>query len=226
MSVLKIEHATVTYPDGNSTVIALDHADLHVSANELHAIVGESGSGKSTLLAVAGLLTVPESGSVSLVGHELADADDTLRTAMRREHIGVVFQQDNMLPALNVRDQLLITDHIRGQKPRPTRADDLLARVGLAGQGDRRIGRLSGGQRQRVAIARALMGEPDLLLADEPTSALDAANSRSIIELFREVVDETGVACAIVTHDRSLLDVMDTVSEVTDGRTRVRATAN
>ena len=225
MSVLTIDHATVTYPDGATTVTALDHADLHVSAGTLHAVVGESGSGKSTLLAVAGLLTVPESGSVSLVGHQLADADDTLRTAIRRDHIGIVFQQDNMLPALNVRDQLLITDHIRGQRLRPRRADDLLAQVGLAGQGDRKIGQLSGGQRQRVAVARALMGEPDLLLADEPTSALDAANSRSIIALFRQVVDETGVACAIVTHDRSLLDVMDAVTEVADGRTRVRALA-
>ena len=222
MSVLSIEHATVTYPDGSGTVTALDRACLEVSANELHAIVGESGSGKSTLLAVAGLLTVPSTGSVLLAGKQLADATDTDRTSVRRDHIGIVFQQDNLLPALTVRDQLLITDHIRGQKLRPQRADELLAQVGLEDKGNRRIGQLSGGQRQRVAIARALMGEPDLLLADEPTSALDAANSRAIMALFRQVVDDTGVACAIVTHDRSLLEVMDTVTEVADGRTHVR----
>lgn len=218
--MLKISSCTVTYPDGDSTVTALDAADLTVNPGELHAVVGESGSGKSTLLAVAGGLTVPDSGLIAVGGNSLTGADDKERTRIRRDTIGFVFQTPNMLPALTVRDQLLITDHIRGQKRRPARADELLERVGLGDLGDRRIGRLSGGQRQRVGIARAMMGSPKLLLADEPTSALDAENSHSMVEMLSQLVKESGIAGVLVTHDRSQLGACDGVTEMADGRTR------
>ncbi|AIT62074.1 ABC transporter ATP-binding protein [Corynebacterium doosanense] len=219
--MLAISDCTVTYPDGTSTVTALDGANLQVGPGELHAVVGESGSGKSTLLAVAGGLTVPVSGLIDVAGQALAGADDKERTRIRRDYIGFVFQTPNMLPALTVRDQLLLTDHVRGQKRRPSRADELLERVGLGGLGDRKIGQLSGGQKQRVGIARAMMGEPKLLLADEPTSALDADNSRSVVEMLSQLVKESGIAGVLVTHDRSQLEVCDGVTEMKDGRTRL-----
>ena len=143
--------------------------------------------------------------------------DEINRARIRREDIGMVFQQPNLLPALTARDQLLITDHIRGDKPRHHRADELLAQVGLEGLGDRRITQLSGGQRQRVAIARALMGEPKVLLADEPTSALDSRLSRDVMDLLVELTRSQNLATVVITHDRGLLDFADDVVEIRDG---------
>lgn len=227
MNALTLTDITVTYPDGRDTVTAVDHANLSVAAGEMTAVVGESGSGKSTLLAVAGGLTVPDSGLVDVAGHRLDGADDATRTRIRREHIGFIFQNPGLLNSLRVRDQLLVTDHIRGRALRRGRADELLDAVGLTDMGSRRVTELSGGQRQRVGIARALMASPELLLADEPTSALDAAASRRMIGLLRSLVEDLGVGCAVVTHDRTLLDHFDSVVEVYDGHVRsaVPATA-
>ena len=199
-TILDIRNATVTYQDGETTTTALADASLKAESNTLTAIVGESGSGKSTLLSVAAGLITPDSGSVQVDGTR-----------------SIIFQQANLLSALNVRDQLLIMDHIAGRKLRPQRADELLDFVGLAGMGNRRMGQMSGGQRQRVNIARALMEQPDLLLADEPTSALDSHLSQEIIRLLRDVTQEMKTATVLVTHDRSLLTFADRVVEVKDG---------
>ena len=199
-TILDIRNATVTYQDGETTTTALADASLKAESNSLTAIVGESGSGKSTLLSVAAGLITPDSGSVQVDGTR-----------------SIIFQQANLLSSLNVRDQLLIMDHIAGRKLRPQRADELLDFVGLAGMGNRRMGQMSGGQRQRVNIARALMEQPDLLLADEPTSALDSHLSQEIIRLLRDVTQEMNTATVLVTHDRSLLNFADRVVEVKDG---------
>ncbi|STC69109.1 ABC transporter ATP-binding protein [Corynebacterium pilosum] len=212
---LSITNATVTYPDGLSRFTALDSATLELGAGELGFVVGESGSGKSTLLSVAGGLITPDSGTIHVAGEELTDDN---RAAVRRDHIGIIFQQANLIGSLTAAEQLLVTDHIRGTRPRRDRADELLDRVGLAGLGDRPIGQLSGGQRQRVGIARALMGEPELVLADEPTSALDSRSTAEVVELIRDLVRDTGVACMFVTHDRSLLREDDRVITVADGQ--------
>lgn len=220
---LDITDVTVIYPDGRGTVTALDQVSMTARNGEMAAIVGESGSGKSTLLSVAAALVTPNTGEVRIAGELLDAANDAARTQLRREHIGFIFQQPNLIASLHARDQLLLTDHIRGLrgralKERADRAEELLERVGLAGFRHRRMHQLSGGQRQRVNIARALMGAPDLLLADEPTSALDHQLSREIVELLRTLTDELGCATVMVTHDRSLLDVMNQVIEVRDGR--------
>lgn len=199
-TILDIRNATVTYQDGETTTTALADASLKAESNSLTAIVGESGSGKSTLLSVAAGLITPDSGFVQVDGTR-----------------SIIFQQANLLSSLNVRDQLLIMDHIAGRKLRPQRADELLDFVGLAGMGNRRMGQMSGGQRQRVNIARALMEQPDLLLADEPTSALDSHLSQEIIRLLRDVTREMKTATVLVTHDRSLLTFADRVVEVKDG---------
>ncbi|MDU4569701.1 ATP-binding cassette domain-containing protein [Corynebacterium sp.] len=199
-TILDIRNATVTYQDGETTTTALADASLKAESNSLTAIVGASGSGKSTLLSVAAGLITPDSGSVQVDGTR-----------------SIIFQQANLLSSLNVRDQLLIMDHIAGRKLRPQRADELLDFVGLAGMGNRRMGQMSGGQRQRVNIARALMEQPDLLLADEPTSALDSHLSQEIIRLLRDVTQEMKTATVLVTHDRSLLTFADRVVEVKDG---------
>lgn len=205
--MLELKDITVAFQDGQEKRTVLDHLDFTAKPGEMTFIVGESGSGKSTLLSVAAGLITPDSGTAKLNG-EVVDND------VRRDKIGMIFQQANLIAALNVRDQLLVTDHIRGLRPRKERADELLATVGLDGLGDRRMGALSGGQRQRVGIARALMGEPDLLLADEPTASLDADRSQEIVTLLRQLTEDRGIACGFVTHDRSLITARDEVFEL------------
>lgn len=204
---LHLDHITLTYPDGPTEVTAVDDVSLTLHPGQFTALVGESGSGKSSLLAVAAGLQEPTSGQVRVDGPR-----------------GLIFQQANLLGALTAREQLLVTDHIRGRKPRRDRADELLERVGLAGFGHRRMNQLSGGQRQRVNIARAIMGSPAVLLADEPTSALDTRLAREVVDLLADITRETQAATLLVTHDRSLLDSCDRVVEMRDGRVReVRA---
>ena len=205
--MLELNDVTVAFKDGQEMRTVLDHLEFTAKPGEMTFIVGESGSGKSTLLSVAAGLITPDSGTAKLNG-EVVDND------VRRDKIGMIFQQANLIAALNVRDQLLVTDHIRGLRPRKERAEELLATVGLEGLGDRRIGEMSGGQRQRVGIARALMGEPALLLADEPTAALDADRSQEIVTLLRQLTTERGIACGFVTHDRSLIESSDEVFEL------------
>ena len=205
--MLELNDVTVAFKDGQEMRTVLDHLEFTAKPGEMTFIVGESGSGKSTLLSVAAGLITPDSGTAKLNG-EVVDND------VRRDKIGMIFQQANLIAALNVRDQLLVTDHIRGLRPRKERAEELLATVGLEGLGDRRIGEMSGGQRQRVGIARALMGEPALLLADEPTAALDADRSQEIVQLLRQLTSERGIACGFVTHDRSLIESTDEVFEL------------
>ena len=209
--MLHMENVTVTVQDGEERLTALDSVSFDATPGHLTFIVGESGSGKSTLLSAAAGLLTPDSGTV------LID-DEPVDTRVRLEKIGMIFQQANLLGALNVRDQLLVTDHIRGVKPRRDRADELLATVGLEGLGDRKMQQLSGGQRQRVGIARALMGEPSLILADEPTAALDSERSHEIVALLRTLVEDRGIACGFVTHETELISSSDEVVRVADGK--------
>ena len=205
--MLELNNVTVSFQDGQERRTVLDNLDFTAEPGRLTFIVGESGSGKSTLLSVAAGLIKPDSGTATLNGREVNDE-------VRRDHMGMIFQQANLISALNVRDQLLVTDHIRGLRPRRERADELLAAVGLEGLGDRDMQALSGGQRQRVGIARALMGEPELLLADEPTAALDHERSEDIVALLRWLVEDRNIACGFVTHDQSLINDRDEVFKV------------
>ncbi|WP_115685644.1 ABC transporter ATP-binding protein [Corynebacterium senegalense] len=209
--MLTMNNVTVTFQDGQERLTALDNISFEATPGHLTFIVGESGSGKSTLLSAAAGLLNPDSGEVLVDGTPVSDK-------IRLDKIGMIFQQANLIGSLNVRDQLLVTDHIRGIKPRRERADELLATVGLDGLGGRRMQQLSGGQRQRVGIARALMGDPALILADEPTAALDSERSHEIVALLRNLVTERGIAGAFVTHDRGLISDADAVVEVRDGQ--------
>ncbi|KQB86989.1 ABC transporter ATP-binding protein [Corynebacterium lowii] len=225
-----LNRVSCVFPDGTGTVTALDEVSLSVPAGSLTAVVGESGSGKSTLLSVLAGLIVPTSGEVIVDGQALHKASEAERSQVRRERIGMIFQSPNLLPALTVREQLLMGDHLRGTlswgkkrgeaKRRARRAEGILDEVGLGGLGHRRIQELSGGQRQRVNIARALMGDPAVILADEPTSALDRRLSEEIVALLRQITDERQVATVMVTHDRSQLKAADAAVEFSDGRAR------
>ncbi|MET9064067.1 ABC transporter ATP-binding protein [Streptosporangium sandarakinum] len=217
---LKLTDVVLTYPDGDRVLTALDHVDLAVAPGEFTAVVGPSGSGKSSLLAVAATLIRPASGTVSVAGADVTDAGQAARTRIRRDHIGIVFQQPNLLPALTALDQLLVMAHLSGTKPAAAapRARELLHAVGLAGKEGRRPHQLSGGERQRVNIARALMNAPGVLLVDEPTSALDHQRGERIVTLLAELTRNNGLATVMVTHDASALPLVDTVLTMTDGR--------
>ncbi|MER8184206.1 ABC transporter ATP-binding protein [Kitasatospora sp. NPDC094015] len=218
---LALRGVTLSYPDGESRLTALDAVSLAVAPGEFTAVVGPSGSGKSSLLAVAATLQRPDRGEVVIDGQEVGALGERARTALRRERLGIVFQQSNLLASLTAVEQLLVLESVRGGRPaaaRP-RAQELLASVGLDGAKQRRRPhQLSGGERQRVNIARALFGRPSVLLVDEPTSALDHERGALIVDLLAEVTRTHGTATVMVTHDRDLLGRVDRVVEMHDGR--------
>ncbi|MHA7135006.1 ABC transporter ATP-binding protein [Oerskovia turbata] len=238
---LTLDHVTLVYPDGESTVTAVDDVSLTVPAGTTTAILGPSGSGKSSLLAVAATLTTPTAGEVRIgddvvnapaaVGSGSADgrpggsrkaasAVSSQAARLRRDRIGIVFQQPQLIASLTALENLELMSHLRGERPSThrDRALDLLDAVGLRDQAAKRPGQLSGGQRQRVAIARALMNHPEVLLVDEPTSALDHARGVQIIELVTRLTQETGAATLVVTHDEATLDTVDARVHLADGR--------
>ena len=222
---LTLDRVTLTYPDGDGRLTALDGVCLDVPAGSITAVVGPSGSGKSSLLAVAATLITPDSGRVVVDGVDTAALDRGGQAALRRHRIGIVFQQPNLLPSLTAVEQLQVMAHLDGRPPRAARARalELLAAVGLDGLAERRPHRLSGGQRQRVNIARALVNDPTVLLVDEPTSSLDHERGRAVIDLITELTHRRATATVLVTHDRTHLTAVDQVAEVRDGRLEVPA---
>ncbi|MFD8453998.1 MULTISPECIES: ABC transporter ATP-binding protein [Streptomyces] len=217
---LNLTDVTLTYADGEDRLTALDRVGLDVPRGCLTAVVGPSGSGKSSLLAVAATLITPDAGTVTVDGIPTTGLSRGELTALRRDRIGIVFQQPNLLPSLTAAEQLQVMAQIDGCKPRTARgrAMELLDAVGLAGQAGRRPHQLSGGQRQRVALARALMNEPTVLLVDEPTSALDHERGAAVIDLITRLTHQQASATVLVTHDRTHLTAVDRVAEVHDGR--------
>ncbi|MEU7698271.1 MULTISPECIES: ABC transporter ATP-binding protein [unclassified Streptomyces] len=224
---LVLEAVTLTYPDGDGRLTALDAVSLDVPAGSLTAVVGPSGSGKSSLLAVAATLVTPDRGRVVVDGTETGELGAAARAALRRERIGIVFQQPNLLPSLTAAEQLQVMAHVSGRPARSARgrALELLDAVGLADLAGRRPHQLSGGQRQRVNIARALMNEPAVLLVDEPTSALDHERGAAVMELLAGLTVGRGTATVLVTHDRGHAGRADRVVEVRDGRLSPPVTA-
>jgi putative ABC transport system ATP-binding protein len=224
---LSLTDVTLTYPDGDSRLTALDHVDLAVGAGGITAVVGPSGSGKSSLLAVAGTLIRPDSGSVVVGGREVTGLSLPELAAIRRDQVGIVFQQPNLLASLTALEQIELRARIAGHRGPASRsqARELLDEVGRAAHAARRPHQLSGGQRQRVNIARALMNDPAVLLVDEPASALDHERGAAVLDLLARLTRERGTATVLVTHDRGHLAVADEVVEVVDGRAHSAALA-
>ncbi|MFJ9885580.1 ABC transporter ATP-binding protein [Streptomyces sp. NPDC091287] len=222
---LTLTDVTLTYPDGEGRLTALDRVSLDVPPGTLTAVVGPSGSGKSSLLAAAATLVTPDSGEVVVAGTPTAGLGRAGRATLRRERIGIVFQQPNLLPSLTAAEQLQAMRHLSGASARGARrrALELLDAVGLADRADRRPHQLSGGQRQRINIARALMNEPAVLLVDEPTSALDHERGAAVLDLLVTLTRERATATVLVTHDLAHLERMDRTVTMDDGRLTVPA---
>ena len=217
---LAVDSVSLVLGDGDQQVTALNKVSLTVEAGALCAVIGPSGAGKSSLLAVCGGLLPPTSGRIAIEGKDLTALGEHDRARLRRERIGFIFQQSNLVAALTAMDQLLLMAHINGRKPDEThreRAGQLLQEVGLAHRASHRPDQLSGGERQRVGIARALMTEPSLLLVDEPTSMLDHSRGGEVVQLLARQTREHGVATLMVTHDQAMLSWADQVAEIEDG---------
>ena len=220
--MIALESVTLTFPDGNDRVTAVDDVTLVVEPGTMVGITGPSGSGKSSLLALASTLIRPDRGKVVIAGTDATALRSTEAARLRRERIGLVFQSANLLPSLTAREQLVVMNELGGRRrPRAAveaDADTLLDRVGLAAHRHKRPHQLSGGQRQRVNIARALMNDPSVLIVDEPTSALDSARGRQIMSLLVDLTAESGIAGLVVTHDLALATQLDALLHMQDGR--------
>jgi putative ABC transport system ATP-binding protein len=219
MSALEMREVTKVYGEGPTEVHALRRVDLCVEPGELVAVMGPSGSGKSTLLTIAGSLEEPTSGSVLVEGSELSGLSRNARARLRRQSIGYVFQDFNLLAGLTAAENVSLPLELDGVRARTAQAQALKAldELGLGDRSARFPDELSGGERQRVAIARAVVGERRLLLADEPSGALDSANGEAVMRLIRAAC-QRGVGGVVVTHDAQLASWADRVVFLRDGR--------
>ncbi|MCK9795393.1 ABC transporter ATP-binding protein [Isoptericola sp. 4D.3] len=205
------------YGRGTRTVHALAGVDLTLPRGTFTAVMGPSGSGKSTFLQCAAGLDRPSSGAVFLGGTDITAMGEDELTELRRDRLGFVFQAFNLLPSLNVEQNVLLPMRLAGQRQDRRRAAAVLAQVGLADKGRRRPAELSGGQQQRVAIARALVTSPDVIFADEPTGALDTGTATEVLGMLRHAVDTQGATVVMVTHDPAAAAWADSVLFLSDG---------
>jgi putative ABC transport system ATP-binding protein len=206
--VLSVRHLTKAYSAAGERVAVLRGVNLDIAAGERVALTGESGSGKSTLLHLIAGLDRADGGEIDFAGTSITKLSETGLAELRRDRLGLVFQQFNLIPSLSVRDNLAFQSRIAGRHDKVW-LDQLTARLGLAGFLDRYPEQLSGGQQQRVAIGRALAVKPTLLLADEPTGNLDEATADDVLALTRDLVAQTGCSLLMVTHSNRLAATLD-----------------
>ncbi|HGO9418885.1 ABC transporter ATP-binding protein [Bacillus cereus] len=219
-SLLKLDKVSKVYGEGNTEVTALHPISLDVKAGEFIGIVGPSGSGKSTLLSIAGALLSPSKGDIYIREQNITKLSEKEMTDIRLKKIGFIFQFANLVPYLNVKEQLLYIAKLKKESKQESgkRADHLLAAFGLGERKNHYPNQLSGGEKQRVAIARAFMNNPDLILADEPTASLDSKRAREVVEMMKREVKESQKAAIMITHDERMLDVCDRILTLRDGQ--------
>ena len=206
--VLSVRSLTKTYRSAGEQIVVLRGVNLSIAAGERVALTGESGSGKSTVLHLIAGLDAPDGGDIRLGGTSVPDLNDAGRAALRRDRLGLVFQQFNLIPSLNVEDNLVFQSRIADRHDAVWHGE-LVERLGLGGLLKRYPEQLSGGQQQRVAIGRALAARPVLLLADEPTGNLDEATADDVLALARDLVARTGCGFLMVTHSTRLAATLD-----------------
>ncbi len=218
-NTVELKDVTKKYTlDGGNTCCALNHVSLTVKKGEFVAVCGTSGSGKSTLLHVLGGVEQPTSGSVKVCGRELYEMDDNALSAFRCREIGMVFQFFNLIPVLNVEENIAFPVIASGGKPDFTKTSRILKRLGMENYQYYLPNCLSGGQQQRIAVGRALMNEPSLILADEPTGNLDSRNGKEVMDLFESLCSENGATLIVVTHDERIAARADRIVRIEDGR--------
>ncbi len=218
MNILEVQNLCKTYGKGEAEVRALDSVSFSVGKGEFIAIVGESGSGKSTLLNVVGALDNPTSGKVLIDGKDIFSMPEKRLTVFRRQNIGFIFQSFNLIPELDVEQNITFPLLLDYQKPDQRYVEELLGILGLRERRKHLPSQLSGGQQQRVAIGRALAARPAIILADEPTGNLDSRNSQEVITLLKSMSAKYRQTILMITHNENHADATDRVLRMTDGR--------
>ena len=218
MNILEVQNLCRTYGKGEAEVRALDHVSFSVGKGEFIAIVGESGSGKSTLLNVVGALDNPTSGRVLIDGKDIFSMPEKKLTVFRRQNIGFIFQSFNLIPELNVEQNITFPLLLDYQKPDQKYVEELLEILGLKERRKHLPSELCGGQQQRVAIGRALAARPAIIMADEPTGNLDSRNSQEVITLLKSMSAKYRQTILMITHNENHADATDRVLRMTDGR--------
>jgi len=217
MNLLEVKSISKTYGGGEAAVNALKDISFSVPKGEFVAIVGESGSGKSTLLNMVGALDTPTSGKVFIDGKDIFSMKDSSLTIFRRRNIGFIFQSFNLIPELNVEQNIIFPVLLDYQKPDKKYLEELLTVLNLKDRRHHLPSQLSGGQQQRVSIGRALITRPSLILADEPTGNLDTQNSSEVITLLKEAARKYQQTIVMITHSRSIAQTTDRILQVSDG---------
>ena len=215
--VVSAEGVTRRYGEGDTAVDALRGVSLEIESGKLTAVMGPSGSGKSTLMHILAGLDKPTSGTVTIAGEEITNMNDNELTALRRKHIGFVFQFYNLLPMLNAEENVKLPLSVAGEKADDRWFDELMAEVGLNGRLKHRPSELSGGQQQRVAVARSLIHRPTVVFADEPTGNLDSKSSAEILALLKRATESYGQTIVMVTHDPRAAAIADRILYIADG---------
>jgi ABC-type lipoprotein export system ATPase subunit len=216
---IKLINVTKIYHQGDNPVVALDHIHLNISKGEFISITGKSGCGKSTLINIIGGLDSPDQGEVVINGDDISRMDDRRLTLYRRDRVGIIFQFFNLLPILNLEENILLPHLLReGSNPSAAKIRNLLQEMGLYERRYHHPHELSGGEMQRVAICRALINDPEIILADEPTGNLDSASGKQVLEILRRLRDEQGKTILLVTHSQEGAAMADRVIRMHDGR--------
>ncbi len=218
MEILRVEHLSKIYGRGENAVRALDDVSFGVNKGEFVAIIGPSGSGKSTLLHILGGVDKPTTGKVFMDGSDVYDRSDDALAVFRRRQVGLIYQFYNLIPVLNVTENMTLPVLMDGREVNQGRLSELLQVLGLKGRENHLPNQLSGGQQQRVSIGRALMNAPAVLLADEPTGNLDSKNSQEIVDLLRMSNKMYGQTLIVITHDESIALQADRIIAIEDGR--------
>ena len=218
MKILQASNLTKIYGSGENEVHALDGVNFSVEKGEFVAIVGTSGSGKSTLLHMLGGLDRPTGGSVEVDGKEIFSLKDEELTIFRRRKIGFVFQNYNLVPVLNVYENIVLPVQLDGKTPDASYIDSIIETLGLERKLENLPNNLSGGQQQRVAIARALVGKPAIILADEPTGNLDSKTSQDVLGLLKVTSQKYGQTIVMITHNEEIAQLADRIIRIEDGK--------
>ena len=217
MEILKVEHLVKQYGKGDNAVLAVNDISFSVEQGEFVAIVGSSGSGKSTLLHLLGGVDRPTSGKVYIQGEDIYSLNSDKIAIFRRRQVGLIYQFYNLIPILNVKENITLPCELDGRTPDKSELDELINTLGLKDRVTHLPNELSGGQQQRVSIGRALMNHPAILLADEPTGNLDTQNSSEVIALLKEASKKYEQTIIMITHNRSIAQTADRVLQVSDG---------
>ncbi|MGM9520928.1 MAG: ABC transporter ATP-binding protein [Oscillospiraceae bacterium] len=220
MEILRVENLTKTYGSGDNTVRALDGVSFSVPKGQFLAIIGPSGSGKSTLLHILGGVDTPTSGKVFMDGQDVYAQDDEQLAIFRRRQVGLIYQFYNLIPVLNVTENITLPVLMDGRKVNEQRLNELLTTLGLSGREKHLPNQLSGGQQQRVSIGRALMNAPAVVLADEPTGNLDSKNSQEIVDLLKLSNRKYDQTLIVITHDENIALQADRIIAIEDGQIR------